>query len=474
MQRPKHNFLYPITSLLILVLFAFVTLNHVYAKTYLLSPGQMTEVYAAFNKAGAGDTLYFAPGTYMIDKPLAPVNSGKADNWLVIMAAERKTAIIDGTDFLKDEEFGRSASRVGKGLLHIEGVSYVRVVNITVQNSHSLGIMVGTKNNPAWFTELIACNSHGSYNSGIGLWYSRHTKVFGCEITGANDQDLRTADVAVRREAPHEALTVAGAENFEVAYNYIHHCDKEGVDVKEVSNRGVVHHNLITDMPRQGLYADSWFGTLSDVTFHSNIVHDCEWGLAISAEGKDSYLKNLRIFNNILYNNVGSGFFISIWGHDMMRKDILIYNNTVYNNGTPDHWSGLTGGFGCVTRNVEELHIFNNVFADNFGYPVAFPFTGAIEDSLKDRDILIENNLMTSVAQKAPYPGFFDVMLYVYAGNNSIIADPGFQNADAGIFSLMDDAPAKGKAIQPYPFVEFQDLGAENQADKQILEVYFK
>ncbi len=471
MQHSKHNFLFSITLTFIGVLL-FVNLAQ--AKTYLLDPDKMTEVYAAFKNASAGDTIFFAPGTYMIDRPLIPANSGKADNWLVIMAAERKTAIIDGADFLKDEESGRSASRVGKGLLHIEGVSYVRVINITVQNSHSLGIMVGTKKKPAWFTELIACSSHGSYNSGIGLWYSRHTKVFGCEITGANDQDLRTADVAVRREAPHEALTVAGAEDFEVAYNYIHHCDKEGIDVKEVSTRGVVHHNLITDMPRQGLYADSWFGTLSDVTFHSNIVHDCEWGLAISAEGKDSYLENLRIYNNILYNNVGSGFFISIWGHDMMRKDILIYNNTVYNNGSAEHWSGLTGGFGCVTRNVEELHIFNNIFADNYGYAMAFPFTVAVEDSMKDRQIVIENNLMTSVEQKEPYPGFFDVMLYVYAGNNPIVADPGFQNADAGNFSLLDDAPSKERAIQPYPFVEFQDLGAENQTDDEILDVYFK
>ena len=36
--------------------------------------------------------------------------------------------------------------------------------------------------------------------------------------------------------------------------------DKEGIDVKETSARGRVHHNLVHHLRRQGIYVDAWFG----------------------------------------------------------------------------------------------------------------------------------------------------------------------------------------------------------------------
>ncbi|MFW5752052.1 MAG: right-handed parallel beta-helix repeat-containing protein, partial [bacterium] len=200
-----------------------------------------------------------------------------------------------------------------KGLLHIESVSYIRFENIMVRNSRNVGIYVkgpGTAN-----IELVNCKTDDTYNSGIGIWYADSVLVKGCEITRANNQDMRPEGFPLRREAPHEALTLAGATNFTVTENHIHSCYKEGIDCKEVSSHGVIFNNYIHDLPRQGLYVDCWFGMLENVEIYSNIVHDCEWGAAISGEGKDAKMKNIRLHHNILYNNRASGILFGVWGH---------------------------------------------------------------------------------------------------------------------------------------------------------------
>ena len=78
-----------------------------------------------------------------------------------------------------------------------------------------------------------------------------------------------------RGEPPHEALSIGGAVNFEVAYNHVYDSDKEGIDIKETSKRGKVHHNFVHNVDRQGFYVDAWFGEISDIEIFSNVIHDC-------------------------------------------------------------------------------------------------------------------------------------------------------------------------------------------------------
>jgi len=81
--------------------------------------------------------------------------------------------------------------------------------------------------------------------------------------TVVNANDLTMADFLNDfSEAPHEAISIGGVENFEVAYNLVKDGKKEGIDVKEKSKYGTVHNNYIYHMARQGLYVDSWFGVL--------------------------------------------------------------------------------------------------------------------------------------------------------------------------------------------------------------------
>ncbi len=319
------------------------------------------------------------------------------------------------------------------------------LIGLEVKNSHNIGIAVTDTSTTD--IGLIGCKSHGSYNSGIGLWYCRHVKVLNCEVTGANDQQYRTTQ-PFRHEGPHEAISIAGARYFEVAYNHVHSCAKEGIDCKEVSAHGVIHHNLVHDLPRQGIYTDSWFGLLEDVEISSNVVFGCEWGIAVSSEGKNSSMRNIRIHHNLIFENRASGILFGVWGEDEHRENILVYNNTIYRNGSPSHWAGKTGGIDVRSSNLSHVSIFNNICSLNWAFSIAtFEASPGPGDSLHSKDIRIFNNLIEKHPEVNEPRGEFNEV-FSWDGNSPVYGEPGFTDPGRFDFSLKKKSPAwKGYAM---------------------------
>jgi len=241
-------------------------------------------------------------------------------------------------------------------------------------------------------------------------------------VTGANDNSdiyYETAEKK-RREAPHEALSICGAQYFEVAGNHIHHGFKEGIDCKEVSRHGVIHHNLVHDMPRQAYYIDAWFGLLEDVEFHSNTAYNCMWGFGVCVEGKDSELRNVRFHHNIIYNIKGSGVLFGMWGNDLLRSDIHIYNNTFYHCGSPRVFSGGVGSIDILSKNFRDIFIYRNICDKGWDYEMGFTFKPEeVEQALKERNFIAAENLFECSKNRPSRLGQFDVMVYEYLpGNN--------------------------------------------------------
>ena len=311
-----------------------------------------TSIDSVLSLLEPGDTLFFRHGEYDMTASLSPVKSGTAARPIVITVCPGERAIFDGSNFTALKGSSRPMWRSRTGIITISGISHVNIIGLEVKNSHNIGIAVTDTSTTD--IGLIGCKSHGSYNSGIGLWYCRHVKVLNCEVTGANDQQYRTTQ-PLRHEGPHEAISIAGARYFEVAYNHVHSCAKEGIDCKEVSAHGVIHHNLVHDIPRQGIYADSWFGTLEDVEIYSNVVFGCEWGIAVSSEGKNSSMRNIRIHHNLIFENRASGILFGVWENDEHRENIKVYNNTVYRNGSPSHWAGKSGDIYARSSNLSHV-----------------------------------------------------------------------------------------------------------------------
>ncbi|MEO5997600.1 MAG: right-handed parallel beta-helix repeat-containing protein, partial [Chitinophagaceae bacterium] len=320
-------------------------------------------IFKATQIAMPGDTVTISGGEYQLQKQFKPLRSGTPSQWILYRAAPNELVIFDGSLVKKGIEKNDTInfSRLTQGLFQIEKAKYLRFENIEVRNSNAAGFII-------WGPEcskidLIGCRSTQSHNSGIGVWYSDSVRVLNCEITKANDNGEQYYEAGLQRssEAPHEALSVCGAQFFEIAYNQIHHCFKEGFDCKEVSKHGVVHHNIVHDLPRQAYYTDAWFVLLEDIEFHDNTAYNCMWGFAISVEGKDSELRNIRFHHNVIYNITGSGVLFGMWGNNPLRADIHIYNNTFYRCGSPRVFSGGVGSIDILSKNFADVYIYRNI-----------------------------------------------------------------------------------------------------------------
>jgi hypothetical protein len=238
-------------------------------------------------------------------------------------------------------------------------------------------------------------------------------------------------------EAPHEAISIASVQFFEVASNHVHHCVKEGIDIKETSAHGRVHHNYVHHVQRQGLYVDAWFGVLEDVTFDYNRSEfNGSFGMAVSVEGRDSRLRDVRIHDNELLHNNGSGLFFAMWGSDGPRSGIEVRRNTIVGNGGKLHWAGATGGIDVRSRNCRDVVIADNICTNNVQFQIATfanPADGLGE--LTARNIVISNNLShpwrDDTVHPSPYGRVYALLGAAPITNASAIRARNATNRDA-------------------------------------------
>jgi hypothetical protein len=439
-------------------------------KTFYVSPagndenaGTLAQPWQTVNKAAAtaqaGDTVLIREGTYDITEQIRVANSGTPDAPITFKNYPNEVAVIDAF------AINVGTSKIGirfshdDGAFQIQGVQHIRIEGLHVQRSRGAGITVRDSSH----VDIIANDVRETYSSGISVWDTDHDgqdaqyiRVLSNTVTEANTFKMLPKGYTTDNEAPHEAISIAGAAHFEVAYNHVHFVIKEGIDVKEVSRHGTVHHNLIEGAGRQGLYADAWFGDLEDVTFHDNIVRNCSGaGFAVSVEGGHA-LRNVRFHNNLLHDNAGTGILFGRWGGDGPRSDVKIFNNTIHHNGhgpassTGYFW--ITGGIYLYSANLSDIEIRDNIISDNKGFPIAWSdqwlkIDADGEQALQQRNIDIHHNLIYSNEKtKSPIevgwaPDDFSKATATN-GRNATVSDPQFVAPAKGDFRLQPGSPA--------------------------------
>lgn len=404
-------------------------------------------IYKASEIAVPGDTVTIMGGEYKLSKQFRPVRSGTPSKWILYRSAPGQMAVFDGSliKYIPKNNDSVKFSRLTEGIFQIEKVNYLRFDNIKVQNSDAAGFII--RGPECKKIELTDCKVHQTHNSGIGLWYCDSVVVQKCEITAANDNDYKYYNPGQQRrdEAPHEALSICGAQYFEVANNHVHDCYKEGIDCKEVSKHGVIHHNLVNNIPRQAYYADAWFGLLEDVEFHSNTAYNCMWGFAISVEGKGSELRNIRFHHNLIYNMKGAGVLFGMWGNNLLRSDIHIYNNTFYHCGSPQVFSGGVGSIDILSKNFRDVFIYRNICDKGWDYELGFTFEpGEVEKELAKRNFVAAENLFEGPKNRLSRKGQFDVMVYEYLPPDNQIGAPLYRDE-----LKFDFVPEQIPAVKP-------------------------
>ncbi|HSQ18098.1 MAG TPA: right-handed parallel beta-helix repeat-containing protein, partial [Anaerolineales bacterium] len=324
------------------------------------NPGTLTQPWRTLQKAAntlvAGETVKILPGTYY--EKFAPLNSGVAGAYITY-TADPGMVVLDGTGV------SLSTDVQGDGLVQILGKSYIKVQNLTlrdasvncvnisdnssgtdsayieitalnIQNCNNVGIRVRNSNHLLLKDNII---NHINYSSGIGVWWSSNVIVDHNTITNAHYYHECQG-------AYDEALTISGSSYFEVKNNTLDNteapppgfcttAEKLGIDVKESSQYGQVHHNTVSHMTAAGIYVDGWHAgangtpSLNHVDIYQNRVAE-GGGITVGCEQADGVVEYINIYNNLLVNTSFAAIQVrGSWG-DGLRKNINIYNNTIY------------------------------------------------------------------------------------------------------------------------------------------------
>ena len=399
-------------------------------------------IQRAAEAARPGDTIQLASGVYHLTTQVSPRMSGEAGRPITIKAADGGDVILDAERMELQAKEGQW--KYDQGAIQIEGVQHIRVEGLKVINSRGAGITIRDSS----FVEVVGNTVFNTYSSGIAAWDSDNdgTSTHGIRITRntvENANNLKISPVSYNeKEAPHEAISVGGARYFDVGYNHILNSNKEGIDIKETSSHGRVHHNYVHHVARQGIYIDSWVGQLKHIEVDHNVIEECDFGLAISVENGES-ASDLYIHHNLIIDNEGSGIFFSRWG-DGLRKRIRIEHNTVYNNGHGKadkgekfHW--LTGGIFLYSSNLQNIKIANNIVSHNKAFQIAYSdhygvHKEAAETALLKKKIAVHNNLIFDTnryaqAIKVGWPPDDYTHAHPLLGVDAIVKDPKFMDA---------------------------------------------
>lgn len=445
-----------------LALWAFVSLpGAVLAGTYYIAvdgddsaTGAIDDPWTSLDEASQrlrpGDTLLARAGVYAVTKPLEIAAEGSEEAWITIAGYPGEEAIFDGTGYKP------AKGEHDLGLIEVNGSSYLRLRNLSARNSHGMGFHIVY---PSHHVDIIECSSDNTYGPGIGVWGIpktvtpiQYVRVIGNDVTRANLVSMEIYPGP--SEPPHEAISIAGVHHFEVAQNHVRDCGKEGIDVKEYSSHGRVHHNHVHNVARQGLYVDAWFGTLENVTLDHNRVYDNEWGIVISCEGPASELRDIYIHNNHFSGHRASGLYFGLWGGDRFREKIFIYNNTFVDNGSIDHWSGPTGNIDLRSSNVAQTYVFNNLCSGGAAFEIAtFIPPEQWEKTGREKSIVVTRNLIAEHrdrTREASYPESYG-RNYATRGQLPVEGDPELMAVEPGVYLPVRGSPAWGAGLMEAP-----------------------
>ncbi|MFL5730861.1 MAG: right-handed parallel beta-helix repeat-containing protein [Cytophagaceae bacterium] len=380
-----------------------------------LNRGTLKQPFRTIQKGAtvaiAGDSVFIRAGKYK--EVITIMNSGSQDAPIVFINYKNERVLIDGAgihmpDSLIFENHYKSA------MITLKGKNYIEIHGLHINNTEEMGIFgvfcdhILIKKNKTSKTEASA----------IMFRYCKNIRVDGNTVKDACFSK------------PEECISIAYVDTFEVLNNEVFQTDTtiktfggEGIDIKNGSKNGSVHHNTVHNLKKLGIYIDSYRKPQINVEVFNNVVYNCRNGIALSSElGEEQ--DNIHVYNNICYLNYHSGIIITSWKGNGKRKNISIYNNTLYRNGNTHSGGGIT----IESIPGSNISVTNNICYNNVRWQIS------ARDSSK---YTFENNLVF------PFRNY--KILWEVKGSNSVEANPLFVDELSFDLHLSEDSPARDK-----------------------------
>jgi parallel beta-helix repeat protein len=408
--------------------------------------GSIDKPFLTINKAAqvaiAGDVVIIKSGTYTPSSSIVVANSGTSIAPITFMAEVKDGAIIDGSASSTPSAADR------QGLFTILGTtsafkSWIVIDGLRVINSKWAGIYSRYSDNVI----VKNCSTNNTWASGIIAANSSNIKVLSNRVQLACMHPTKT-------ENTNECITIASVNTFEVAYNSV--SDRvtdssnggEGIDAKNNSINGTIHHNTVTNLNRVGIYVDAFLGNLSNIEVYNNKIFSVISGISVASE-EGGVVDGVKIHDNLIYDIDRCGIRIAGYLKDGPLRNLDIYQNTVLNcGGKAGAWENV--GLLIEAKNVTNTgwNIRNNIIS---GCPFQVRANGQTFPYVLDNNILFGST--------------------VVSGTNAITTDPRFKNPSAKDFSLSLGSPAINTAIgTPMSIKDFSDLLRDSKPDIGAIE----
>ncbi|MDP1759858.1 MAG: T9SS type A sorting domain-containing protein [Candidatus Woesebacteria bacterium] len=307
-------------------------------------------VQRALDSATPGSTVYILSGTYNEKTTLGV--SGTLSNPITFRNYNSDVVIIDGTGITLQDE-----------ILDISNKSFVTFQGLIFQNSignDSKGIFVqGICSNLVFKGNTIR-QIYFSSNPSDPVSSSTNASPFlfwGTDATTPITNSMIDSNFIYNcRTGYSEAFTLEGnVDTFTVKNNIVHDITNIGIDLagnyavcpnpaNDQARNGVIKwnktYNCISSYATSGgIYVDGG----RDLIIENNISYHNGWGIEIGCEVLGKTSSNITVRNNLLYNNIESGFAFGGYDYPATSGKILNCNfsgNTIFSNDSTNSTDG--------------------------------------------------------------------------------------------------------------------------------------
>lgn len=375
--------------------------------------------------------------------------------------------------YLRPDNYGELDSN-RHGMLYFENAADNSVRYCNIKNSGTSGIILNkyAQSNVIYGNRIENFGYNGVYLVG---WRAADKVFSSPEAADVNKFNTVSNNLVVNggELVGHGSgiqLNMSG--NNEISYNEVRGMSRYGISMKgnalpiqwQTTRNNIVKYNDVSDVLRDsqdGGAIEQWSGGPNNI-IDNNCVHDSNslFGIYNDDKADDAVIKN-----NIIYNlgtdrrwGIGESIPLCIKGNNVVATNNIIANNVGTRSIFIGVGAGSTSSNMVITKNIV-APLLTNIYA----------FSPWVNNKIKEAD----NNVFYSPNGKYHIGGIANVntfdewkqLLNNKYDQNSVLADPLFENAENGDFRLKEDSPALKLGIAQ---IDQLNIGLKNDFPRRV------